>query len=219
MRNIKLPFEYENLSGREAFGIVSGNNKNQNRSTIVLDDVEYLKQMLYYNKESVGDIINRASTMKAELILSYQTSLSEFYNKTNRSSHIKETLTQCSKEFDNNFGFKSSPEVTVGYIPTKNNFEIPAYLKFGGWNECPKPEEHVCIHRYWFNKYSSKIIFVSSHSMDCILEYPPDNADEALKLAHEQYMYCKDIIIQGSGSISSLAGKLLNNPHWHFFWD
>jgi hypothetical protein len=43
--------------------------------------------------------------------------------------------------------------------------------------------------------------------------------EEALDLAREQYLYCADIVDQGTGSLSLLAANLMVDPWWFFWWD
>jgi hypothetical protein len=44
-------------------------------------------------------------------------------------------------------------------------------------------------------------------------------AEEALKLAQEQYSFCCDIVDQGVGTIENLAGGLMASSIWYFWWD
>ncbi len=110
-------------------------------------------------------------------------------------------------------------QVYVGLIPTEASFEIPAYVSFGDWNWCPKPEEHVGIMRYWNEKYGIEIASITSGVIECIVKNPPSTKEEALELAKEQYCYCPDIVEQGTQTIAALVATLLNNKYWYFWWD
>lgn len=50
------------------------------------------------------------------------------------------------------FSSGKSGEVILAKIPVENPWEIFAWLPFGGWNECPTPEEMVLIGRYWYER-------------------------------------------------------------------
>ena len=49
--------------------------------------------------------------------------------------------------------------------------------------------------------------------------HPPTTRSAAYQLAWEQYIYCSDIVIQGTQTLSNLAASLLNAPIWFFWWD
>ena len=113
------------------------------------------------------------------------------------------------------------PKETVYFakIPTVHAFEIPAYLRFGNWNACPSPEEHVTILRRWSERYGLEMYALTGDVVECEIARPPASCKEALKLAREQYLYCNDIVDQGVGSISGLAAILECSNHWYFWWD
>ena len=46
------------------------------------------------------------------------------------------------------FNGKKTVPVVLAEIPVKNPWEVFAYLPFGGWNECPAPEEHMAVAKY-----------------------------------------------------------------------
>ncbi len=96
---------------------------------------------------------------------------------------------------------------------------IPAFLKFGNWNDCPAPETHCAIHRHWFEKYGAEIIGLSSDVIECRVAKPPIDKNEAMELAMQQFAYCYDIVEQGTETIANLAGSLVNSNNWYFWWD
>jgi hypothetical protein len=110
-------------------------------------------------------------------------------------------------------------EVYILSIPTNRAYEVPAYFGYGDWNECPGPEEHVGIWRYWYEKYGAKIIVITSDTIECTVERPPTTREEALALAREQFFYCADIVTQGVQTVSALAACLIKSKYWFFWWD
>jgi hypothetical protein len=48
---------------------------------------------------------------------------------------------------------------------------------------------------------------------------PPTTKEDALKLAEEQFVYCEDIVTQGTETIENLAAGLINAKKWYFWWD
>lgn len=112
----------------------------------------------------------------------------------------------------------TSEECILALIPTKEPWEVFAWLPFGGWNECPAPEEMLRLAQYWYERYKA-VPAVMSHD---VLEFsaPPINdKDAAMALALELYAACPDIVDQGLGTIGRLAGAILNSSVWYFWWD
>ncbi len=99
------------------------------------------------------------------------------------------------------------------------SWQLPAYLKFGGWNDCPFPQEHAAVMKYWQEKYGAEIVSMTCTVMECHVERPPQTQEEAMVLARQQYYYCPDIVEQGVEDLSSLAASLLKAPLWFFWWD
>jgi Domain of unknown function (DUF4253) len=74
---------------------------------------------------------------------------------------------------------------------------IPAYLRWGGWNDCPAPEYHVAAMRSWRDRYEAELVGMSSDTINLRVSRRPKTRDKALALAREHYVYCSDIIDQG----------------------
>jgi hypothetical protein len=109
--------------------------------------------------------------------------------------------------------------VHILLIPTRNDWEVPAYLRWGDWNACPPPEYHVSALRSWHDRYGAELVGINGDTMNLRAARKPAGRDEALALAHEQYRYCPDIVDQGTGTISALAATLMSSDWWYFWWD
>jgi hypothetical protein len=109
--------------------------------------------------------------------------------------------------------------LTLALIPTRKSWEIPAYLGFGDWNECPHPATQVAILRYWHTQYGAEPVAITGDVMELQVEHPPQDEAEALVLAREHYLFCPDIVDQGVQSITNLAQTVVKAPVWYFWWD
>lgn len=109
--------------------------------------------------------------------------------------------------------------VWIAKVPTPNPFEIPAYLRLGGWNECPSTGDHVAVWRYWQEKYGAEILCATGDVIEAIVQHPPKEKEDCYRLAREQFAYCSDIVTQGVGSIDALASTLRDAKYWYFWWD
>lgn len=111
------------------------------------------------------------------------------------------------------------PKVVIALVPTPASWEAAAYLRFGGWNDCPHPEEHVAVWRRWNQTYGAEIVCMTNDVIEARIKRPPADRETAMTLAIEQYAYCSDIVDQGVGSVLALAAILLEGETWFFWWD
>lgn len=114
---------------------------------------------------------------------------------------------------------KPLPEVSIALLPAAAAWEVPCLLKFGGWNECPEPAEHAAMFRQWDEKYGIQVLSMSGDTIEVSVQRPPATREEALALAWEQFVYCPDIVTQGTRTVDALAASLLDGPVWIFWWD
>jgi len=111
------------------------------------------------------------------------------------------------------------PLVHIALIPTDDPTAIPAYMRFGNWNECPSAAYHVAALRAWRDRYGAELVGLGSDTIDLRVSRRPGTRDEALELARAQFVYCADIVHQGVGSYRALAAQLMASDWWFFWWD
>jgi hypothetical protein len=104
-------------------------------------------------------------------------------------------------------------------LPTLDPSLIPAFLNFGGWNECPDAATHVAAARYWHEKYGAEIVAITDDIIEYRVKRRPASREEAMTLAREHYELCSDIVLQGSGTLEPLAATLMASDWWFFWWD
>ena len=110
-------------------------------------------------------------------------------------------------------------KVYIGIAPTDDWTTIPAYLRWGGWNDCPSAEYHVAAMRLWRDRYGAELVGMSFDTINLRLSSGPKTREDALALARDQYVYCPDVIDQGVLTYSALAADLMANDWWYFWWD
>lgn len=110
-------------------------------------------------------------------------------------------------------------KVYIALIPTDDWTTVPAHLRWGNWNDCPAPEEHVAAFRSWRDRYGAELIGMTGDVLNIRVALRPKTREDALSLAREQYAYCPDIVEQGVDTISALAAGLLADDWWYFWWD
>ncbi|BBF23138.1 suppressor of fused domain protein [Sutterella megalosphaeroides] len=129
------------------------------------------------------------------------------------------------ESIDHNVWWNSETKLThpviLAKIPVKKPWEIFAWLPFGGWNDCPSPEDMMAITKHWYEKYGAVPIVLSHDELEMsVPQAVPMN--DALGLAQELYGVCPDVIDQGSedeATVGHLAASLSQSKLWYFWWD
>jgi hypothetical protein len=111
------------------------------------------------------------------------------------------------------------PRVYIILVPTDDPATIPAYLRWGGFNNCPKPEYHVAALRHWRDRYGAELVGLDMATLNVRVARTPTTRNEALALARVQYEYCNDIVDQGVRTLRALAAERMAHDWWYFWWD
>jgi hypothetical protein len=111
------------------------------------------------------------------------------------------------------------PRVYIVLVPTDDPTTIPAHLHWGNWNACPPPQHHVAALRHWRDRYGAELVGLSRDTLNIRVARKPATREEALELAQVQYVYCNDIVDQGTWSLKALAAELIAHDWWFFWWD
>lgn len=110
-------------------------------------------------------------------------------------------------------------EVAMTLVPVVNAWKVPAYFRYGGWNDCPPPEVQCAVMRHWRENYGMWLLGLMPDQIHCLANRPPQTRDAAMELAREQFLFCTDLVIQGTNTLQRLAAELLNQRSWKFWWD
>lgn len=114
---------------------------------------------------------------------------------------------------------KPLEEIVVALLPTSNPWEVNAYLQYGGWNECPMPEVHCAMAKRWWDECGAYVASLADAAIEYRVLRPIRDRDQALAIAKEQFIYCMDIVDQGTVTVEALAKALLDSTVWYFWWD
>jgi hypothetical protein len=96
--------------------------------------------------------------------------------------------------------------------------ELPIYLGFGGFNDCPMPHAIAGVLRYWARNYKTRLAYIGQDTLELQLQAPPRTLSSIKELAWQQYEFCQDVVDQGTGTVASL-GRTLVRDKWLFWWD
>jgi hypothetical protein len=107
----------------------------------------------------------------------------------------------------------------LSLIRVEHSYEVPAYLEFGRWNDCPPPELQVAALREWGNEYRARPACITGDVLGFVVVNRPQTEAQSMKLAAEQWIFCEDIVGQGTQSVRKLAMGIWRAPTWFFWWD
>lgn len=123
---------------------------------------------------------------------------------------------------DQYMAFQGGPggikETMLLKVPTTRPWEVVAYVPFGGWNECPEVGEMMAVCRYWFEKYGAVPVTISHDVMEMRVPEPVAEQD-SMQAAREHFVFCPDIVDQGTGTLGVLAKCIAASKIWFFWWD
>jgi len=104
-------------------------------------------------------------------------------------------------------------------IPAASGPEVPAHLRYGNWNECPRAEYHVALLRSWHERYGAELVSMGADTVELRVKRRPASREEALALAREHYAYCNETVDQGTQGLATRAANLMRSDWWFFWWD
>ena len=129
---------------------------------------------------------------------------------------VKDYFNEEFPEFEE---YKIRENVGLFKVPADKAYEISAWFLFGGFNECPLPEEIIAISKYWYEKYNARVVAITDSEMEFYLEKFPETQKEAEELAIEQFLVSEDLVFQIYDELEELSKELYKAKNWYFWWD
>jgi hypothetical protein len=217
-----FPCEVIKVAGKEALAKYQELKNRTDVMPVILGDKEEIESSLEsiaYIEASFSELLQKAETINAEeWFEKRQAQDPEYFDTAPGEWEDLEPADQITVHLDILTG-QPKPEVYIALVPVVKPWMIPAFLKTGSWNDCPNPEEHAAIFKYWDEKYGIEVVGVTMDVIELAVKNPPTTKEQALKLAEQQFIYCPDIVYQGTQSIAALASSLINGKVWFFWWD
>jgi len=184
------------------------------------EDLDLLLENYEFGKDSTEDLLLAADRLDALEWLGERAGTDpEYYEEIHGAwPEESEPSNQFTGHADIRTG-KPYEEVCIVLVPAEHSWQAPCLLKYGGWNECPFAPEHAALFKFWEEQYGAKVVTISGDTIEMSVERPPTTKEAALALARQQYIYCADIVQQGTDTIEALAATLLDGHVWFFWWD
>lgn len=167
--------------------------------------------------ETTQSILEKADALDVETWFASQTT---DHSSTIHSKQLPSVMGKTLPRFIihplmQGFGKKRKPIVYIAKIPASESWQIPAYLRLGGWNDCPPPFVQTAVSRYWKKRHGAEIIAVNGDLVEYKVAQPPQDWEEALRLAQEHAIYCSEIC----PNLEKMALQLMETNIWSFWWD
>jgi hypothetical protein len=169
-----------------------------------------IKELIEFSAEIDAEKFFKAKRSHYEYMQEYQIPLGEFSLET-ANDYLNEYM-----DSDTSHPFE---EILIFKVPTRKPWEILGYIPMGGYNDCPPPDSQIAIAEYWYRKYRAVPTVITSNSIEFMVEIPPQNYQEAEKLAYEHYLFCNEIINGEAGTLRKLASLLKDSTIWSFWWE
>jgi hypothetical protein len=109
--------------------------------------------------------------------------------------------------------------VSLALLPIRAPHAAPAALAFAGGQDAPRPQLIGAVLADWQERFGAVPACITGAVIECHVDRPPQDQTAALDLAVEHWIFCEDIVGQGTQSLLALAQRLWRSPHWYFWWD
>lgn len=113
----------------------------------------------------------------------------------------------------NNYPFH--PFMRIRLYPTAVPWEVFAYSPFGGWNECPWPDEQLAMLKHWHAVCGAEVVSVREDWYDLFIPRLPRTRHQAIGLLSTHFG--EDPVFRVSEGADVLEA-LSQAHHWHFWW-
>lgn len=117
------------------------------------------------------------------------------------------------------YGRSPESRIAVALVPVRHPYAAAVVLGFGGWNDCPEPALIAATLREWDERFGAVPAAMAGDVLECIAGRPPRTKQAALSLAAEQWVFCEDIVGQGTQTVRRLGIELWRSQRWFFWWD
>jgi len=183
------------------------------------DDIASMAEVMDYVPDSFEQLLQQAATIDPlDWFIKRQVQDADYYDLTTGEWQDFSPAMDISVHLDV-LTNEPKDEIYIALVPVQESWMIPAFLKIGDWNDCPTAAEHTAIFNYWNECYGITVAGITRDVIELEVQRPPTTREQAIQLAEQQFIYCPDIVYQGTQTIAALASTLLNGRVWFFWWD
>lgn len=105
-------------------------------------------------------------------------------------------------------------------IECDNAAQLPGWLLFGGFADCPSVPAVVASLSRWQDKYQVRPFCLTQDSLICHTLNQPETQEEATALAREHFAFAPEVVNQPDSqlSLATYAAALQKMHYWLFTW-
>jgi Domain of unknown function (DUF4253) len=105
--------------------------------------------------------------------------------------------------------------------PTPHSWQVFAYHPYGGWNDCPWPDEQLAMHRHWHEQHGAELVLMNGDWYELYVPRPPRTRREAIRLVNEMGYFGEESILwsMGGRSREEMIEIVRTSHYWYFWWD
>lgn len=234
----ELPFPWELVSGEEAeaaYLAARENGREDGYSAVVLAPGCRLPVMAPERRREQTQRDLEAIPPAAELFDAYQARMLEDYSfdPGNPNPDILDNISEIEppavadesmatvRDILQNPPGSYFAAVTIVRIPMPRSWEIPVYLRYGGWNGSPDSVEMTSVAKQWHDQFGADICAIGDGTLEFRVERPPVDHRAATNLMREQLLFCPDTLAHFNlpKDLEPLAASLRVAKYWLFWWD
>lgn len=117
-------------------------------------------------------------------------------------------------------GYPPHPFMRVRLYPTAVPWEVFAYLSFGGWNDCPWPDEQLTMLRHWHELYGVEVVSHRGDWYELFVPRPPRTRQQAYRLCQETGHFGEETFYShGPYAHPDPVEAVRASHYWYFWWD
>lgn len=183
---------------------------------IVGEDGYSIEEVLQAEDRTGKEILNeRFKEYSGQNEEDFDMDINEFIGEYDGEPEVNQKYTSLF-----NYSTRETLETILFEVPTINPWEVVVYIPFGGWNECPPPEEMAAICKYWYEEYGAVPVTITHDVLEMSVPAPVGE-EKALEAAKEHYAFTPDRVDQGTrtGTLSEVAACIAVSDVWFFWWD
>ena len=107
----------------------------------------------------------------------------------------------------------------IGLVPAGRPADVLTRLGWAGvTNTAWTPAQVSAVLRSWEDRFGARLLGVGFAEFRLVVSRPPRTLDEALPIAAEHVAFCDECARMGLRHVRELAGVLVDNPFWDFWW-
>jgi hypothetical protein len=111
------------------------------------------------------------------------------------------------------------PPARIGLVPAARPADVLVRLGWQGAVNRGWSAALSAVLRSWEDRFGARLLEVGFAEIRLLVSRPPQTLEAALPVAAEHRAFCDECGRMGLTQVSEIAGLLVGNPFWDFWWD